>query len=63
MSDHKPIVNDEDIASLFALDKTFVMIFDLYGPPTNWSRPEGFVSLSKMIFAFLSCSRVEAVEA
>ncbi|MBK9983917.1 MAG: DNA-3-methyladenine glycosylase 2 family protein [Saprospiraceae bacterium] len=43
------IVNDEDIRTLFTKDKTFEHIHHLYGTPPNWSRPQGFVSLSKTI--------------
>jgi DNA-3-methyladenine glycosylase II len=43
------IVNDEDIRTLFTKDKTFEHIHHLYGTPPNWSRPQGFISLSKFI--------------
>jgi DNA-3-methyladenine glycosylase II len=43
------IVNQKDINSLFKLDKTFVSIAEKYGYPPNWSRPQGFISLSKII--------------
>lgn len=43
------IVTAKNIQQLLVLDKTFSLIHDLYGPPPNWSRPTGFVSLSKII--------------
>jgi DNA-3-methyladenine glycosylase II len=43
------IVNAKDIAALYKKDKTFKAIYEKYGEPPNWSRPEGFVSLSKII--------------
>ena len=43
------IVNPEDIAWLLKTDKLFAFINDKYGIPPNWSRPQGFVSLSKII--------------
>ncbi len=43
------IVNAKDIAALFKKDKTFKAIHAQYGEPPNWSRPEGFISLSKII--------------
>jgi DNA-3-methyladenine glycosylase II len=43
------IVNDEDIRTLFTKDKTFEHIHHLYGTPPNWSTPQGFISLSKII--------------
>jgi DNA-3-methyladenine glycosylase II len=44
-----PIVNPRDIQKLLKTDKLFVYIHELYGPPPNWSRPEGFVSLAQII--------------
>lgn len=49
MNDHKQIVNLKDMDALFQLDTTFCKIYESYGAPPNWNRPEGFVSLSKMI--------------
>ena len=43
------IVNDKDLKKLLSKDKLFSIIHDLYGCPPNWERPEGFVSLSKII--------------
>lgn len=43
------IVTPSSIQHLLALDKTFSLIHNQYGPPPNWSRPAGFVSLSKII--------------
>lgn len=43
------IVNPTDVESLLNLDPLFISIHNLYGPPPDWSRPEGFISLSKII--------------
>jgi DNA-3-methyladenine glycosylase II len=43
------IVNQNDIKHLFKLDKIFAGISDRYGNPPDWSRPQGFISLSKII--------------
>lgn len=43
------IVNPKDIKKLIALDKIFDNIHQQYGAPPNWSRPAGFISLSKII--------------
>ena len=43
------IVNNPDIKKLTASHKNFSKIKDLYGIPPNWQRPEGFISLSKII--------------
>jgi DNA-3-methyladenine glycosylase II len=43
------IVNEKDVKTLIKLDKTFAVILKMYGVPPNWSRPEGFVSLSQII--------------
>lgn len=43
------IVNQTDIDHLINTDKLFAFIHDTYGPPPNWSRPQGFVSLSKIM--------------
>ena len=45
----KNIVNQQDIKKLLDKDTIFVFIFEKYGPPPNWTRPPGFVSLSKII--------------
>ena len=43
------IVNNTDIKKLTSSHKIFSKIKELYGIPPNWQRPEGFVSLSKII--------------
>jgi len=43
------IVNKTDIKILTTAHKLFQKIKDKYGIPPNWQRPEGFVSLSKII--------------
>lgn len=43
------IVNSQDIKNLTSSHKIFLKIKDLYGIPPNWQRPQGFVSLSKII--------------
>lgn len=43
------IVNKKDCIKLFKIDPVFGDIHALYGEPPNWSRPPGFVSLSKII--------------
>lgn len=43
------IVNQQDIKKLLDKDNIFVLIFEKYGSPPNWIRPQGFVSLSKII--------------
>jgi DNA-3-methyladenine glycosylase II len=43
------IVNNPDIEKLTASHKIFSKIKDLYGIPPNWQRPQGFVSLSRII--------------
>ena len=43
------IVNQTDIAQLIARDKLFGLINEKYGPPPNWTRPQGFTSLSRII--------------
>jgi DNA-3-methyladenine glycosylase II len=44
-----PIVNEEDIERLSSAHKIFSFIKNKYGTPPNWQRPQGFVSLSKII--------------
>ena len=44
-----PIVNEEDIKRLSSAHKIFSFIKNNYGTPPNWQRPQGFVSLSKII--------------
>ena len=43
------IVNEKDIRALTAKHRLFADIHDEFGPPPNWKRPQGFVSLSKII--------------
>jgi DNA-3-methyladenine glycosylase II len=43
------IVNQNDITQLLTLDEVFVKINALYGPPPDWQRPEGFISLARII--------------
>lgn len=43
------IVNNNDVKKLTSNHKIFSFIKDKYGIPPNWQRPEGFVSLSKII--------------
>ena len=45
----KWIVNSNDIDQLIAIDPIFKDIRNQYGIPTNWNRPPGFISLSKII--------------
>jgi DNA-3-methyladenine glycosylase II len=43
------IVNDIDIEKLTKLDSIFAFIHETFGSPPNWKRPQGFVSLAKII--------------
>lgn len=43
------IVNSQDIKKLTASYIIFSNIKDLYGTPPGWQRPQGFVSLSRII--------------
>jgi DNA-3-methyladenine glycosylase II len=43
------IVNSQDIKKLTASHKIFSNIKDLYGIPPGWQRPQGFISLSRII--------------
>lgn len=43
------IVNPQDVEHLTDTDKIFAFIHKKYGAPPNWTRPQGFISLSKMI--------------
>lgn len=45
----RKIVNKTDIKKLTSSHKIFSLIKTKYGIPPNWQRPEGFVSLSKII--------------
>lgn len=43
------IVNKSDIIKLTSFHRIFSDIKDKYGVPPNWQRPQGFVSLSRII--------------
>jgi len=43
------IINDQSIEYLRKRDKVMRMILKTYGPPPNWSRPEGYETLVKII--------------
>jgi len=43
------IVNNLDINKLTIAQRLFARIKDKYGVPPNWTRPQGFVSLSRII--------------
>lgn len=43
------IINSQDIKKLTASHKIFSNIKDLYGIPPGWQRPQGFISLSRII--------------
>jgi DNA-3-methyladenine glycosylase II len=43
------IVNNPDIKKLTSSHKLFLKIKEQYGIPPNWQRPQGFVSLSRII--------------
>lgn len=43
------IVNKNDTIALITTDEIFAFIYDKYGSPPSWSRPQGFISLSKII--------------
>ena len=45
----RSIVNSKDIKQLLKTDKLFVSISSQYGLPPNWTRPPGFISLSRII--------------
>ena len=45
----RSIVNKKDIKQLINMDGLFASIADKYGHPPNWTRPQGFISLSKII--------------
>lgn len=49
MNNSIDIVNAKDIDQLKTLDGLFAIIHDKYGAPPNWTRPAGFISLSKII--------------
>ena len=43
------IVNDTDIKTLIKKDRTIAGIYRKHQSPPNWTRPQGFVTLSKII--------------
>jgi DNA-3-methyladenine glycosylase II len=43
------IVNDKDIEYLISCDPIFAYILNTYGTPPDWNRPQGFVSLCRII--------------
>lgn len=43
------IVNNPDIKTLISSHKLFLKIKEQYGIPPNWQRPQGFISLSRII--------------
>jgi DNA-3-methyladenine glycosylase II len=43
------IVNQKDIRQLTKMDAIFASISEKYGHPPDWTRPQGFISLSKII--------------
>jgi DNA-3-methyladenine glycosylase II len=45
----RAIVNKKDIKHLIEIDGIFASIAEKYGHPPNWTRPDGFISLSKII--------------
>jgi DNA-3-methyladenine glycosylase II len=45
----KSIVNHSDIKKLMKTDALFSKIYALYGPPPDWTRPQGYITLSKII--------------
>jgi DNA-3-methyladenine glycosylase II len=45
----KSIVNENDIEKLLKADAVFVIIHDQYGQPPDWIRPQGFITLAKII--------------
>ncbi len=46
---NSPIVNSSDVRLFTGRHRLFAAIHDEHGPPPNWKRPQGFVSLSKII--------------
>lgn len=47
--ENQHIVNTTDIQSIVSCDPIFFNIQAQYGIPPNWSRPQGFITLSKII--------------
>ncbi len=46
---HPNIVNTADIQQLVSMDQMFHDIYEMYGPPPNWTRPQGFETLARII--------------
>ena len=44
-----PIINDDAIQYLIKIDPIFNNIIEKYGLPPNWSRPQGFETLVRII--------------
>jgi DNA-3-methyladenine glycosylase II len=49
MPSSNSIVNISDVEELISKDKLFAKIKTLFGLPPNWTRSQGFISLSKII--------------
>lgn len=49
MTPDLPIVNAADMKQLIQLDRIFDVIHNKYGPPPDWQRPQGFISLCRII--------------
>jgi DNA-3-methyladenine glycosylase II len=49
LAESRQIVNNSDIDRLLSIDDIFQLIREKYGDPPNWSRPQGFISLCKII--------------
>jgi DNA-3-methyladenine glycosylase II len=49
MKTQRRIINKLDVQKLISANKLFLKIKEEYGAPPNWQRPQGFVSLSKII--------------
>ena len=43
------IVNAANIQQLVSMDQMFHDISEMYGPPPNWTRPQGFETLARII--------------
>ncbi|MDQ3022432.1 MAG: DNA-3-methyladenine glycosylase 2 family protein [Bacteroidota bacterium] len=49
----KNIVNQKDLKKLFKADRIFIEIHGQYGSPPDWQRPQGFITLSRIILGQL----------
>ncbi len=49
MTPDLPIVNETDILELISRDPVFDKIHAAYGAPPDWQRPQGFISLVRII--------------